>query len=311
MTQDNIQQDTPQQEYASLEEAVFGKEGSQDDISSAFTSGEEGNTETAPIEGQPEVSTQENIPAPVNQDNDTTRYQYWQSQSDKKDQRIQELEARMNQTAQPQLQAQQQLEAPVKESEPFPEPPEKPQQPHGFNREEAYSDPSSASARYSNELENWRDDINEYNSLKSQYQTAVVEEKLNNIETARQDDIKRAQAQQQIKQQTHEITSHVKGHYGMNDSEAVDFVNKMSDPNSITVDNLVQLYRMQQGNAAPQQNPAPAQPSAAFNQAKNAQQVPSPMGVMPSGQSNVDGRTFEDKIMDKMVGDFNSKNPWK
>jgi hypothetical protein len=44
---------------------------------------------------------------------------------------------------------------------------------------------------------------------------------------------------------------------------------------------------------------------------QNAQQVPSPMGVMPSGQSNADGRSVEDKIMDTMVGNFNSKNPWK
>ena len=32
---------------------------------------------------------------------------------------------------------------------------------------------------------------------------------------------------------------------------------------------------------------------------------------MPSGNTNTDGRTLEDKMMDKMVGNFNSKNPWK
>ena len=52
-------------------------------------------------------------------------------------------------------------------------------------------------------------------------------------------------------------------------------------------------------------------PSDSFTQTKNAQQVPSPMGVMPSGNTNTDGRTFEDKIMDTMIGNFNSKNPWK
>ena len=68
---------------------------------------------------------------------------------------------------------------------------------------------------------------------------------------------------------------------------------------------------MQNGGAAPQVNPAPAQPSDAFTQVKNAQQVPSPMGVMPSGNTDTAGRTFEDKIMDTMIGNFNSKNPWK
>ena len=52
-------------------------------------------------------------------------------------------------------------QAPVEE---FPAAPEKPQRPRTFNREEAYSDPNSESARYLDELEGWRDDINEYNS---------------------------------------------------------------------------------------------------------------------------------------------------
>ena len=99
------------------------------------------------------------------------------------------------------------------------------------------------------------------------------------------------------------------GHYGMNDNEAKDFMSKMSDPNSITIDNLVQLYRLQNSGAQTQEvSPTPSQ---AFTQTKNAQQVPSPMGVMPSGQSNNDARSFEDKMMDTMIGNFDSKNPWK
>ena len=66
---------------------------------------------------------------------------------------------------------------------------------------------------------------------------------------------------------------------------------------------------MQEGGAS-QQN-TQSQPSATFQQVQNAQQVPSPMGVMPSGQSNTDGRSMEDKMIDTMIGDFNSKNPWK
>jgi hypothetical protein len=78
-------------------------------------------------------------------------------------------------------------------------------------------------------------------------------------------------------------------------------------PESVNIDNLVQLYRMNSGKPAPK----PAQPSDNFKQLQNAQQVPSPMGVMPSGQSSNDGRSMEDKMIDKMIGNFNSKNPWK
>ena len=55
----------------------------------------------------------------------------------------------------------------------------------------------------------------------------------------------------------------------------------------LNIDNLVQLYRLKQGGAAQQQTTS-AQPSDAFVQTQNAQQVPSPMGVMPSGNSNID-----------------------
>jgi hypothetical protein len=130
------------------------------------------------------------------------------------------------------------------------------------------------------------------------------------MENDRIEAAKRQEAAQVQATQVSEIRNHVMGHHGMNEGEANDFMQKMSDPSSINVDNLVQLYRMQQGGAAPQTN-APAQPSASFQQTKNAQQVPSPMGVMPSGQSNVDNTSFEDKVMDTMIGSYNSKNPWK
>ena len=310
MTQDNIQQDTPQEnsneQFNSLEEAVFGNEGSND-VSSAFTSGNEGNTEPAPEQpGQPEVSMQEDIQQ-TNSDNDKARYQYWQSQADKYKNELASIKNQQQQApVQPQAPVQE-TQAPVEE---FPVAPAKPQRPRAFSREEAYSDPSSESARYLDDLEGWRDDVNEYNSLKQQYQTAIIEEKFNKMEQQRIDAAKRQQAAQQKSAQEAEIKSHVMGHYGMNESEAMDFMTKMSDPKSINIDNLVQLYRMESGGNSQQVAP-PTEPSEVFTQTKNAQQVPSPMGVMPSGQSSADTSSFEDKIMDTMIGNFDSKNPWK
>ena len=312
MTQnDNIQPDTPQgnqPEFASLEEAVFGNEGSNDNIASAFTSGEKGDTETAPVhpeQGQPEVNSQGTQETPPQPNNDETRYQYWQSQADRYKNELEKVQQGQQQAVQ---QPVQQVVPAEPVSEEFPAAPEKPQRPRTFNRDEAHSDPSSDSARYLDELEGWRDDINEYNSLKSQYQTAIIEDKFNKLEQTRVDDAKRQQASQQRVAQETEVKSHVMGHYGMDDREASDFMKKMSDPNSITIDNLVQLYRLQSGGSKQQSTSAPSQD---FKQIQNAQQVPSPMGVMPSGQSNADGTSMEDKMMDTMIGDFNSKNPWK
>jgi len=315
MTQDNIQADTPQEnttpEYDSLEEAVFGgdiSEGS-DNVSSAFTSGNEENVETAPVEtGQPVVNepVQNQKPTQENKSNDDTRYEYWQSQADKYKNELEQVRQ--------QQPAPVQSEAPAAPAEPsvndFPSAPAEPQRPRTYNREEAYADSNSESARYDDEYREWQKNMIEYSDLKSQYQTAVIEEKFNNMEQARVEEAKKQQAYQQQAQQQAEVKAHVMGNHGLNESEATDFMTKMSDPNSITVDNLVQLYRMQQGGAVPQNN-APAQPSPVFQQTKNAQQVPSPMGVMPSGQSNADTKSFEDKVMDNLIGNFNSKNPWK
>ena len=320
MTQnDNVQTDTPvesanQEQYTSLEDAVFGDTTGSDNnnISDIFTTDKGNQEETkAPEQGQP--FTNEGVDkidnAPAGTDNDATRYAYWQSQADKYKNELEQLKANQPQTEQqPVAQPQ---EVPQAQSNEFPPAPERPKRPRTFSREEAYTDPSSESARYLDAKEDWDEQMVEYNALHTQYQNAVLQEKFDKMENQRVEAAKKQEAAQAAAKQQADIVNYVTGHHGMNDNEAKDFMSKMSDPASITIDNLVQLYRMQAGNAAPQQNAVPAQPSQAFQQTKNAQQVPSSMGVMPSGQSNVDGRSMEDKIMDTMVGNFNSKNPWK
>ena len=320
MTQnDNVQTDTPvesanQEQYTSLEDAVFGDTTGADNnnISDIFTTDKGNQEETkAPEQGQP--FTNEGVDkidnAPAGTDNDATRYAYWQSQADKYKNELEQLKANQPQTEQqPVAQPQ---EVPQAQSNEFPPAPERPKRPRTFSREEAYTDPSSESARYLDAKEDWDEQMVEYNALHTQYQNAVLQEKFDKMENQRVEAAKKQEAAQAAAKQQADIVNYVTGHHGMNDNEAKDFMSKMSDPASITIDNLVQLYRMQAGNAAPQQNAVPAQPSQAFQQTKNAQQVPSSMGVMPSGQSNVDGRSMEDKIMDTMVGNFNSKNPWK
>jgi len=323
MQNDNIQTDTPvesggQEQYASLEEAAFGNTSEQgsNDISSIFN--DIGNQESAeasetfdsvpenPLPTEPADTT---TAQPEQGDNDAKRYAYWQSQADKYKNELEQMkQAQPGQQAAPVAQPQ---DVPQEPSNEFPAAPERPRRPRSFSREEAYTDPSSESARYLDAKEDWDEQMVEYNALHTQYQNAVLQEKFDKMENQRVEEAKRQEAAQTAAKQQAEITNYVTGHHGMTEVEAKDFMTKMSDPSSITIDNLVQLYRMQQGNAAPQQNVSPAQPSQAFQQTKNAQQVPSPMGVMPSGQSNVDGRSMEDKMMDSMIGSFNSKNPWK
>jgi hypothetical protein len=310
MSQENIQTDTPQestneQQYSSLEEAVFGdiNEGS-DSVESAFTSGNEGSEEVAaPETGQPAQETTKPV---VDNNNDETRYQYWQSQADK----LKSENAKLRESMTQQTQAPVQPQAPVQEQvEEFPAPPEKPQRPRNFSREDAYADPNSESARYLDDHDQWRDNMTEYNALKTQYDNAVLQERFDKIEQEKVNNAKRAEAYRVQQQQTNEVKDYVTGHYGFSQEQANDFVQKMSNPESLTVDNLVKLYQLTESGSI--NNQSPTQPSDSFKQVQNAQQVPSPMGVMPSGNANNDGRSLEDKIMDTMVGNFNNKNPWK
>ncbi len=318
MSQDNIQTDTPTQENASqevvsLEEAVFGdgfNEGS-DVIDKALptSEGTQQVEQAAPEQGQPVEVT----------NNDEKRFQYWQSQADKaKNENIQLRQTLASQSQQnyetkqqPQTQQAEQPVAKEAQVEQFPAPPEKPSKPAGFSREEAYTDPSSSSAQYIDTVEQWRDDMTEYSQIKSQYDTAIQQERLDSMERERVQNVQRAQAYETKKNQAREIMDYVQGNHGMNQTEAIDFMKTMSDPSSISTDNLVQLYRMQKGGANQPTNTQPVAPSESFQQVQRAQQVPSPMGVMPSGQNSTGARSMEDKIMDTMVGDFNNKNPWK
>ena len=272
--------------------------GNVDDTAPAFTEAVTPVTEETP---QPEAPAET-----FDAKNDPNRYQYWQSRATKLENQMDEFRAQQQEmiTKQNQPQAQ-----PEPEPEKFPDAPTRPEKPRTFSREEAYTDPNSDSARYLDDVDGWRDSMDEYNSLKHQYDLAVVQEKLDNEAKHRKsvEDAQRAQAQQ-VKQVS-EISQHVTQQYGMDQAEAQEFISQMSSPDSLTMDNLVQLWRFQKGQGAPTNAPVPAQPSQAFQQTQRAQQVPSPMGVLPGSSQAVQGST-EDQIMDNMITDLNNKNPW-
>tara|TARA_R110002096_G_scaffold208631_1_gene395258 strand:- start:97 stop:999 length:903 start_codon:yes stop_codon:yes gene_type:complete len=238
--------------------------------------------------------------------NEERRFQYWQSEADKAKNENAQLKAQMQQ-----VQSQQVQTTPAQQPEPveeFPPAPDKPKAPLGFNRAEANEDPNSASAQYLNELDGWRDDIVQYNSLKGDYQTALVQEKFDAQETRRVNEVKRAQAHQAQQSQMNGIYNRVQGEYGLSSEDAAEFVQTMSKPESLTMDNLVQLYRMQKGSGQPVQT-QPNGPSPTFNQQARAQQVPSPMGVIPA-QQNTSTASSEDSIMDSIISGYKKNNPW-
>jgi len=237
--------------------------------------------------------------------NDEKRFEYWQSQAAQRENELEQLRTQVgrSQTAPP-PQAQVSKQAPQVEE--FPPPPAKPTKPREFSREEAWGNPGSESARYLDEVEAWQEDMGSYTDLKHQYEIATMQERFDKIDNEKKRAASAREAYNQQQRQVSEINQYIQGHHGFSDNEAKEFIQTMSNPDSISMDNLVALYRMQKGGP---QVPADAAPSPAFQQTQQAQQIPSPMGVMPaSGQT---GRSDSDQIMDSLIGDYNSGNPWK
>jgi hypothetical protein len=315
--EENINQDTPQAPEAQpvpsgvAPENAFDapvNEGSSSDnlsVEDAFFGSTETNDTTAPTQDLP-VETQGQDIAPVDNKNDAKRYEYWQSQAAQRENELQQLKAQMDQVQQQQTVQAQQAQQAAPEQESFPPPPPRPQKPRGFSREEAWSDPSSESARYLDEMDDWNDNINEYRDIRSQYEVALVREQMEAQEAQRQAVVQKQQQKQAFRSQVKEVYDHVTGHYGLTPDEGKEFVQTMSTPESISMDNLVQLYRMQKG--APVQNTASQGPSETFQQSRNAQQIPSPMGVMPAQAPS--NRSESDSIMDDIITDFKDRNPW-
>ena len=106
-----------------------------------------------------------------------------------------------------------------------------------------------------------------------------------------------------------EVYQRVQGEHGLTPEEAGEFMQTMSRPESLTIDNLVQLYRLQKGSGQPVAQTPPPGPSDTFNQQSRAQAVPSPMGVLPA-QQNESTVSAEDSIMDSMISGYKKNNPW-
>tara|TARA_Y100001938_G_C8069194_1_gene422083 strand:- start:172 stop:1098 length:927 start_codon:yes stop_codon:yes gene_type:complete len=306
---DNQGQDTSPNFEDAFTAPTTAEESSLDNTLSPVDAFTEPSGDSAPVEGQPE---QTETPQPEGNKNDDTRYEYWQSQASKAGNENQKLQQQLQQM-QGYIQGIQQNNQPVqKQAEPeeeFPAPPDRPSKPAGYSREEAYTDPSSASAQYVNELDEWRDSMDEYNTAKTNYSNAVLMEKMQTLENQRIEDARRVEAQQQAQHQKSQVSQYVQSQYGFNNEEAAEFIAQMSDPKAVTMDSLVQLYRMKKGQAAPNEPVNAPAPSDAFQQVQRAQQVPQPMGVQASSGSE-DPRSTEDQIMDSMLGDFKRNNPW-
>ncbi|MAF42667.1 MAG: hypothetical protein CMI54_00670 [Parcubacteria group bacterium] len=249
---------------------------------------------------------------------DPNQHQYWQSQYDKVksefdnvNQKYQEMEnlapiARYIQENPGVLDNVQQSlskspQAGQAPPEPQPEPlkrPERPTKPAEYDAIDAYSDPNTASYKYRDSMDAYRDGMIEFQ-----------EERNNIMENAMVGEAERQRQimmQQQQQQQMSSVKAQLTQGYEFSPDDADKFISEMAKPESITMDNLVALWKMKQ--APPGQVLANQRKAEEMHRQKERLSIPSTLGVAPAETpSDV---AVEDRVMDALIDDYKSQNPF-
>lgn len=147
--------------------------------------------------------------------------------------------------------------------------PERPTKPTNYDATEAYMDQDSSSFKYRAELDNYRDSMIDYQE---------------NLETARIEQLRQQELQIQQKQEEYQQAQAVDGmksrlvnEFGYAGDKADEFLSFYSSPDSITLDNLVQLDKFR--NSPSQQEVATQQKVQAMNNQKQRMKVPTPTAI--------------------------------
>ena len=304
-----MSQENQQGQVTDLEDSLFTEESVIDE---AFNPVTDNVPEPPALVAEGSAIVDEQVKYAEPQNNEEVRYQYWQSEADKvkneNDRLKQTVEILQDTLKNPNLsQAEVQSEELEPEPEPFRDSPEKPQRPAGFNRAEAIDDPNSASAQYLDSIDQYRDSMDTWNSERVEHEANLLRQERESMMESQRKQQEAYEAEQSNAEQMSTISNQLKQNYNANDDEIQDFVQKMSSPESLSVENLWKLYKMEQGQVPAQQV---SQPSPTFNQVQRAQSVPQPMGVQSSANMAQNSKSAEDIIMDDLITDFKSKNPW-
>ena len=177
--------------------------------------------------------------------------------------------------------------------------PEMPKKPTNYDADDALADPTSESYKYREALDNYRDDM-------LLFQDARFEQ------MAQQQMVQQEAMQQE--QDLQNVRKQLTSDYEMSSDDADKFIQTMSDPQSINMDNLVALFKMQNGTQDVQA-PAPASVDGIdpkMQEMMSERQrlaTPSPV-TAAKGEANTSTSSDEDNIIENMIGNYKRNNPW-
>ena len=177
--------------------------------------------------------------------------------------------------------------------------PEMPKKPTNYDADDALADPTSESYKYREALDSYRDDM-------LLFQDARFEQ------MAQQQMVQQEAMQQE--QDLQNVRKQLTSDYEMSTDDADKFIQTMSDPQSINMDNLVALFKMQNGTQDVQA-PAPASVDGIdpkMQEMMSERQrlaTPSPV-TAAKGEANTSTSSDEDNIIENMIGNYKRNNPW-
>ena len=251
----------------------------------------------AKVESEPETpveSEPSDVPSVEDPKNDNDSYKYWQSQADKRAAEVDLLKSQVTELmkAQASTPAEQPKEETVKIERPV-----KPRKPADYDHSEALADPESASGKYLAKQEQYMDGLADYMDSIEANRSKVMEQQIQ---------------QQEVFTRNQKVISDLQSQYNYTAEQANDFINKMSSPQSLSLDNLVKLHQMD-SNAAPRQvaqvTPEALQKQQLMSNRQQKLAIPKPIGVQP-GANVQSSKSVEDQMMDSMIGNYKKKNPF-
>lgn len=286
IVQENAQDQTVESSdiQADIFEQVFNPSG-QDPFAVEANSEEVIQQEVEPVTESEPVSTPDTIKAKE----DDSQFNYWQSQADKTKAEMEAMRAELDALKSKSV---------VKEetNEPKLVKPTKPVKPSDYDYSEALADPDSSSAKYLASKEDYLEQMSDYVMKKDE----LREEQMN-----------AQQKEQQARQQHQETLTQLQTQYGYTPELAQDFVKQMSSPESLSLDNLVKLHQLNQGNGpqiTEQVSQQAQQKQQQMNQRQEKLSIPKPIGVQQGQSVQSPSKNVEDKMMDAMLADFNKRN---
>lgn len=190
---------------------------------------------------------------PIPDKDNPDRYQYWQSMATKQQQKIDQLLEAMqnNQSENSQNNAPektpQEVLAEKQQALSSAVVPDKPEKPSAYNAQDAYTDPDSASFKYRQAMDEWNEKFVDVTQQREQLRSEIFDIKLQMVENP----VKQMTAKTQLSERNQQTVDYLKEKHKFTDEDAMDFIQVMSKPESMSMENLVEFYRHKKGVQSP------------------------------------------------------------